>query len=122
MYGQKKLVEGEIVKKGTGTVDGSEIRLYSQSRLVVEIPLFTGFYYVLFIPGGCLGFLPSTVFCKTNRWTLRLMVWKMNRISTMGIFMDYWCRCYLLCVYILCQIYTHFLRYIFTKVPSTWAN
>ena len=26
------------------TVDGSEIRLYNQLRLVVEIPLFTGFH------------------------------------------------------------------------------
>ena len=26
-----------------GTVDGSEIRLFNQLRLVVEIPLFAGF-------------------------------------------------------------------------------
>ena len=37
-------------------VDASEIRLYNQLRLV-DSPFI---YKVLYIPGGCLGFLPST--------------------------------------------------------------
>ena len=42
-------------------VDGSEIRRENQLRLilVVEIPLFTTGFST--IPGGCLGFLPSTI-------------------------------------------------------------
>ncbi len=36
-----------------------EIRRNHPLRLVVEIPLFTGVSYT--IPGGCLGFQPSTV-------------------------------------------------------------
>ena len=39
------------------TVDGSEIRRENQLRLVVY-PII---YRVLYIPGGCWGFLPSTV-------------------------------------------------------------
>ena len=39
------------------TVDGSELRLYNQLRLVVYPVIFR----VLYIPGGCLGFLSSTV-------------------------------------------------------------
>ena len=47
-----------------------EIRLYNRLRLVVEIPLFTRFLY---IPGGCLGFLPSTVV----RWDgINLKQWR----------------------------------------------
>ncbi len=38
------------------TVDGSKIRRSPVD--IVNIPLFTGFLY---IPGGCLGFLPSTI-------------------------------------------------------------
>ena len=48
------------------TVDGSEIRRANQLRLVV----YPTIYVVLYIPGGCLGFLPLTV-CPRQTWTTR---------------------------------------------------
>ena len=45
-----------MLEKEQHTVDGSEIRSTHQLRLV-DYPII---YKVLFIPGGCLGFLPST--------------------------------------------------------------
>ena len=47
-------VSGSLISSNlSDNVDGSEIR--HQLRLVVEIPLFTGFF--LTFAGGCLGFL-----------------------------------------------------------------
>ena len=45
------------------TVDGSEIRQTHQLRLVVEIPLCLR---VLYIPGGCFGFLNHQQYQPTN--------------------------------------------------------
>ena len=89
-----------------------------QSRLVV-CPII---YRVLFIPGGA-GFLPPTVFCKYTLENERLDC-KNDGLEDESYFNDgdFRCRCYLLCVYILYHIYTHFFRYIFTKVLSTRAN
>ena len=48
-----------------GSVDGSEIL-----RSPVEVDSLSHYllYKVLYIPGGCLGFLPSTVPQKRNDW------------------------------------------------------
>ena len=60
---------------------GPEIRRENQLRLVVEIPLFTRFRN---IPGGCLGFLPSTVRIQSGFCTIYHLRWKPIKIKING--------------------------------------
>ena len=63
------------------TVDGSEIlyQLINGKYLII--------YRVLYIPGGCLGFLPSTVCTQKDGFSMAMLVYQrlsllFNRIGT----------------------------------------
>ena len=117
-----KLVEGERVKKGT--VDSWWFRNPVNSP--VEIGSWNPIIYrdfLCFIHPRWLFGIPSingmllNTLSKTNGWTLRLMVWKMNRISTMEIFgvvvICFVCL-YILISYIYLYIYIRIYIYIYS--------
>jgi len=49
-----------VILKGTRTVDGRNPAPVDMVQILFEYPIYN-ILWVLYIPGGCLGFLPSTI-------------------------------------------------------------